>query len=66
MHISNANTSSENYFAMGTWCMAAFQNHLFAMAAEVRKAGMDGDPRPFSASLAEAAAGGGRGGVVTS
>ena len=34
------------------------------MAAEVRKADMDGDPRPFSASLVEAAAGGGRGGVV--
>ena len=36
------------------------------MAAEVRKAGMDGDPRPFSASWAGAATGGGRGGVVTS
>ena len=46
--------------------MAAFQNHLFAMAAEVRRAGMDGDPMPFSAFLAEAAVGGGRGGVVTS
>ena len=46
--------------------MAAFQGRLFAMAAEVRKAGMAGDPRPFSAFLAGVAAGGGRGGVVTS